>query len=1459
MPTNRRTLRIEVDSHSVRETMANIVQAIWQKPGVQTAAQLAAFGGTIYGGARLLGSGPAQAAGNFIGSAGDHLRSAAGFSPIDDPRAMRGNLLYPTLSSRLMGRPEGYTGRNLLPTEAIYYGYRDFGQRVGAGIGAFGGITLPTLAAFGVMNTGLLSGVSSLTGAAGRAIGGGVASGTVGVAGRVAGGILGRFGLTGARDAVLAATGPSSLIAQGGAKAMGIVGGFAGSMLPLSLLFSGAARVGEAVVENITTQRQIEDWMDQTGYKYTYGNASNLIRGKGFDYSTQKDIAEYVRETLAQQNLMRQTDFQEIFRGIQMSDLDFNVRSAKEFKEKFAKVTEVLVDIARSFETTLEGAVHMLGTMQKSGFYTTADQAAMLWRNNALARASGVESEEMVEQSLSGAESAQRYGLPKSYGSLLQTSIYSRIRRAPTGMGETERAEYERMMQDLGGEEAVAGMLTDFMLQASVQDPNMTNVLYALVDLETGEIDTEMMRKFRNKEMSLVDLIHEGTRKAAESQEAFEAFQQNKQLYFGKLHEQDAIDFTTGMVDYYMDTLDLTDRRSALEYMGMDNPLLRFVADLGLFSPNMRSEVSLQFDEVARTTMQQQAFERTFMGWLEKNVSKPLSQFFQQLGGAGIPSWIMQQLENFQTEWIFKVDKVEILPSDLSLEKIREANELLRVGELVGDYVPTQIDTTKIVENILASIQASIDSQVEIGGDVTELAASRERVEELRTTFLKLFEDLSNGKITVQQFSQAYIDAMRELIAVANEQEIAVDSAVETMMERILKINELAEENPEIVNTSYKLAQDVEEASVQRWSVDLSRQDPLRSDNAVIAATIQNAAKIQLSKGTTPSEFLMSNMLIPALTEEEEEELDRVFRDDAIVQGFEKEEEIQEFIQRSKMAMGVLPITPDSLTEEELVLLDKIYQDPQMREDFANIRNLEDGIHSKQVVDFVNKHGYEYYNLFKAFERLHEEGVFTFSDRFSRHSANKSFFDLTAFFQEDRWTMADTFYPTSEQVMEKREVYAEHIAEGVKELGYDEEVQKAFKGFLLDPYNSSKIGPVGDGYSIIEDGLKTKEFIEMLKEVGVTDKEEQLQLVELYVKSLMAGAGKVYPKFKGFDADPTAVALQKSLDELAGEWLLGLEETTNTNLHRRNAISGGHFTDEQIGKLMRDVDAIEVLLDVLDAIGEEGEVDGFKMRQAELKAGDDTDLWVLADALVRDVLRDPEKKEGHKDLLLLMSSMGNMVGRQGISDVLRQTLTTRAETFDFLGQNTLNEQYFNAARSLREFASKAEKLDLSSLYNEDVIAAFQQIGETRVAGIIKEGATASLAMQSVEAGGADFETTRQSIIESLLTGQFIGEEEVEKFGLRTVQTSEDFKNLIDDIFAQLFASQFAEPGSHPIFKDFDTGRFIENMEDLTLVTSGVIVENSSAITDLKSTMDLHKTTMDELKTVLRELQKTLMK
>ena len=85
---NKKVLRIEVDSRSVSESIANVMREIWNKPLVQTAAQVAALV------VLPMRSGFDQCScstnRSWAGSAGGFVRDAVGF-PYDG-RGQRGNL-----------------------------------------------------------------------------------------------------------------------------------------------------------------------------------------------------------------------------------------------------------------------------------------------------------------------------------------------------------------------------------------------------------------------------------------------------------------------------------------------------------------------------------------------------------------------------------------------------------------------------------------------------------------------------------------------------------------------------------------------------------------------------------------------------------------------------------------------------------------------------------------------------------------------------------------------------------------------------------------------------------------------------------------------------------------------------------------------------------------------------------------------------------------------------------------------------------------------------------------------------------------------------------------------------------------------------------------------------------------------------------------------------------------------
>lgn len=1450
MPTaDKKVLRIEVDSRSVSESIANVMREIWNKPLVQTVAQVAAFGGAAYAGAQFLTSAPGQQISSWAGSAGGFIRDAVGFSPYDGPRAMRGNLLYPTIPQRLLGEPEGYSGRNLLASEGIYYGHRDMAQRIGAGLGGFLAGAVPSLATLGLIRSGLLSPLSSASQAIGSSIGGGLFSGGIGLIGRALAAPLGWLGLEGAQNAVLSVMGPAGLIAQGGAKVGGALGGFLGMTMPWTIASTLAMRVGEAVVENIATQRQIEDWIDQTSYRYTYGGASNTILGRGFDYRTQRDIAQSVRKTLMDHTFMRQTDFQEIFRGIQMSELDFNVRSAEEFKEKFAKVTEVLVDIARTFETTLEGAAQMLGMMQRSGFYSTADQVAMLWRNNAIARHSGMTAEEVVQVGLSGADQASHYGVSRSLGSSFRTSALSRLSLAPSYLEGDERERYEQYLYELGGAEVVSGELTDIMIRTMLTNTPAQLALYALADTENLRIDPDMMRRFQAGELNLIQLMEIGGQKATANQRAFEKFLNESRLYLGELDGQEAMDFFRQIVLLQHAQTPSQDIATTLAtHFGVENPMLRYVVRAALFGSEIRSESAMQLDEIIRLTMNQEALNRTPRGWWERNIAKPLSRLGQLLGGEGITSWFMQMFEDFQNEFIYQIDKVNITRDDLSLEGIRSARTMLLTGERIRDVLPTEHQTQKIVQEIAEAIEEAIQTSLGEGDlrRVVELESAKSKVEELEEVFNRLFREFESGKITVENFTNSYNAAIKELGGISAAQGLAAGGAIVGITQALDALGEGFAKHPVELIGAYEAANQARVSGLHRLASQFATGNAGGGNPAVDALIESLESRNYRLGGKTASEMFFS-LGVNALSPEEY----ALIEETLTMQGYPKE---------SFALFGLVPLEPGDLTPSEQALLDEIFADPELRKKFINIGIVDQGARSASVQRFIQEagpDGVRFYPLFKKFEELEKEGKFRFNtELFGEHMLAPQaarFSDLQRMFR-NTWTIGNTLGLDYAGTLEARRKLAEDLVrEALHSVGgFDPEALEVVREFVINPFQEKIIGTPEFFYS--EFVMDTQGFVDALAEIGITDTNEVEKYVELWGKTV--GAGMKTGAYGGninLSTRPLSVVAAEALERGATAWLRDLAEETG-------APGLGRIRD--ISAILRDTNKRSLLRRAYDVVDPTtGGIDSYALRQLLSEVGDDPDMIALVNAIAMASL-DPEQREAGINRFTLLGQDAVLVGFYSVSDRVRHTLGSMAAGLEKRAESILDpalqKTLSDAAGSLRAFSTQTGMLDLTPLHDANVIEAMIAGNYFRTATVLTQSKLAADDLAKVDAGELDFVDARDAIIRRMIENNVISSELVEKTGLGSIMSKSDFSEAVASIFHELIANEWAQEGTTAIPRNMDQDLLGENIVAYMHTTRMAVAENGRVMHDLNQTMQIFESTMKALNTTMNLINDKLL-
>lgn len=753
-----RQVVLKLDTREAERTLRNLAnQMETQVGGIATKiGQAAAIGALAVGGYALWRSG---AIGPVVQSAGAIASIPANLVGAGSTggRLQRGEeLYYPTAFSALGGHPAGYDGRNIMPAVAGYYGMRDFGQRVGAGItgsivagaAGIGGLTLLGR----LLNTAPGAAVTTAFKYGGSVIGGGLAGGLVTAGGGLASGALRFLGFGGAANAVSAF---SSTAARGAAAIGSKVGTFVGGALPFVLGMQAIGAAANAIIDNVTIQRQVEDAIERASQRYTFGNASNIATGRGWDARTQADIARFVRRDLLNREFLRQADFAEIFEGIFEANLDFNVRSAEDFKNKFTKVTQVLVNISRQLETTLEEAVKFLGEIQRSGFYTVADQAEQLWRTTALARYSGLSNEQMLQAYQIGSTISRSYGFHGSLGALIQSNVLATIQRRPEYMAPLERQQYLENIQEIGGSEQLATSVTQLFMNMA-NDPLINLAMYAMTDTESMTINPELFARFISGELDLVDLQKIATQKIA-TQRDYEQFLNRRHLVYDSLESgaQSNLFFST-MLQLYQGHMGYQEMGTVLRMFGVEDQRTRMAIEQTLFGEPMLSEAMMEIEELQRVLMNQRAIGRKPRGIWERYIAKPLERagawFAQPF--VNLYTGIGAFVEDIYTKHILGIEKVNIGERAFDTDAIATFYETLRIGEELQRLIPGQLQTRELI--------GAIQSRFRERG----LMESSIRVGELGSILDDTFSAYYSGQIGEDQFFNSIQSVMAELNAI---------------------------------------------------------------------------------------------------------------------------------------------------------------------------------------------------------------------------------------------------------------------------------------------------------------------------------------------------------------------------------------------------------------------------------------------------------------------------------------------------------------------------------------------------------------------------------------------------------------------------------------------------------------------------------------------------------------------
>ena len=1086
----------------------------------------------------------------------------------------------------------------------------------------------------------------------------------------------------------------------------------------------------------------------------------------------------------------------------------------------------------------------MLGMMQKSGFYSTADQVAMLWRNNAIARHSGMTAEEVVQVGLSGADQASHYGVSRSFGSSFRTSALNRLSLAPSYLEGDERERYERYLYELGGAEAVSGELTDIVIRTMLTNTPAQHALYALADTENLRIDPDMMQRFQAGELNLIQLMEIGGQKATANQRAFEKFLNESKLYLGELDGQEAMDFFRQIVLLQHAQTPSQDIATTLAtHFGVDNQMLRYVLRAALFGSETRSESAMQLDEIIRLTMNQEALNRTPRGWWERNIAKPLSRLGQRLGGEGITSWFMQMSEDFQNEFIYQIDKVNITRDDLSLEGIRTARSMILAGEQIMDLLPTEHQTQKIVQEIAEAIEEAIQTLLGEGdlGRVGELESFKSKVEELEKVFNRLFREFESGKITVENFTNSYNAAIKELGGISAAQGLAAGGAIAEITQVLDALGEGFARHPVELMGAYEAANQARISGLHRLASQYAAGNAGGGNPAVDALIEELESRNYRLGGKTASEMFFS-LGVNALSPEEY----------ALVK--------QDYPTENHVLLGLIPLEEGDLTPSEQALLDEIFADPELRKKFINIGMIDQGARSASVQKFIQEagpDGVRFYPLFKKFEKLEEEGKFMFNTWKLMAPEAARFLDLQKMFKKATWTTGDEilnyFGLDYAGTLEARRKLAEDLVqEAVGIGGFDLEALNVVQDFVMNPFREEVIETSQYYYSQLV--MDTQRLVDALAKVGITDKNEVEKYIELWGKAVGTGIKTgVYGGAINLSTKPLSVVAAEALEQGATAWLRDLtEETRVPGLKRIRDISA----------ILRDTDKRSLLRRAYDVVDPTtGGIDSYALRQLLSEAGDDPDMIALVNAIAMASL-DPEQREAGINRLTSLEQDAVLVGFYSVSDRVRHTsgsmaagLEKRAEdVFDPALQKILSD----AAGRLREFSTQTGMLDLTPLHDASVIEAMIAGDYFRTATVLTQSKLAADDLAKVDAGELDFIDARDAIIRRMIENNVVSSDLVEKTGLGSIMSKSDFSEAVASIFHELIANEWAQEGTTAIPRNMDQDLLGENIVAYMHTTRAAVAENGRVMHDLNQTMQIFESTMRDLNTTMNRINDKLL-
>lgn len=302
---------------------------------------------------------------------------------------------------------------------------------------------------------GTLAGSMLLPGALGRAVGNldpfqaalggfGRASGiTRGIAGQ---GIMDSIGTMGANIGRIGAGGFGNVIRAG-------ITGLGGAAMAAALPMAGMAavqHVGGQMIEGAQYTQRVQKSLSQN-FRFLNNQSAT---GFGFSREQSKDIADTMREMGSKDIMSSPGEMLKLMEQGVQGGMFRAVQDAKSFKSKFQEMTKSLKEIAKTFNTTMEGAMPFLTEARRMGFWTPSDVMRLATPTQAAAINTGQSVAQVQAMQQQGAAMARQIGARGAAGAVGITNAMSMVGGAVRS-GVISEQQLSDMTGGLQGEQAI--------------------------------------------------------------------------------------------------------------------------------------------------------------------------------------------------------------------------------------------------------------------------------------------------------------------------------------------------------------------------------------------------------------------------------------------------------------------------------------------------------------------------------------------------------------------------------------------------------------------------------------------------------------------------------------------------------------------------------------------------------------------------------------------------------------------------------------------------------------------------------------------------------------------------------------------------------------------------------------------------------------------------------------------